>query len=280
MAKSAHERYAQIMKDVEDLLEDHIAHQRSGHENRSKLKLLVPSIGTFFTPLPLQDAFDWQDKKRFISSRRFVAPSFNDIRLVLNTAQAMSLMRSSKLELVTFDGDVTLYDDGHNLSPDNPVIERILALMRNGTRIGIVTAAGYTEAEKYYQRLFGLLDAVAAQTRDLDLNNRLVVMGGEANFLFRFDANATHKLVPVSDDEWRLPEMRNWTEENIAGLLDVAEAALKDCVQAMHMPVQVLRKERAVGIYPPKVRLAPPLSLPAAWAHMQAIMLPCSFPCH
>ena len=280
MAKSAHERYAQIMKDVEDLLEDHIAHQRSGHENRSKLKLLVPSIGTFFTPLPLQDAFDWQDKKRFISSRRFVAPSFNDIRLVLNTAQAMSLMRSSKLELVTFDGDVTLYDDGHNLSPDNPVIERILALMRNGTRIGIVTAAGYTEAEKYYQRLFGLLDAVAAQARDLDLNNRLVVMGGEANFLFRFDANATHKLVPVSDDEWRLPEMRNWTEENIAGLLDVAEAALKDCVQAMHMPVQVLRKERAVGIYPPKVRLAPPLSLPAAWAYIQAIMLPFSFPCH
>lgn len=243
------------MEDVEHLLQDHIAHQRSGHEHRSKLKLLVPSIGTFFTPLPLQDAFDWQDQKRFISSRRFVAPSFNDIRLVLNTAQAMSLMRSSKLELVTFDGDVTLYDDGHNLSPDNPVIERILALMRNGTRIGIVTAAGYTEAEKYYQRLFGLLDAVAAETQHLDLNNRLVVMGGEANFLFRFDANAPHKLQPVLDDEWRLPEMRNWTENNIADLLDVAEAALKDCVQAMHMPVQVLRKERAVGIYPPKVRL-------------------------
>lgn len=167
----------------------------------------------------------------------------------------MSLMRSGKLELVTFDGDVTLYDDGHNLSPENPVIERILALMRNGTRIGIVTAAGYTEAEKYYQRLFGLLDAVAAESHNLDLNNRLVVMGGEANFLFRFDTSAPHKLQPISYDEWRLPEMKNWTEENIADLLDVAEAALKDCVQAMHMPVQVLRKERAVGIYPPKVTL-------------------------
>ncbi|KAF2208055.1 hypothetical protein CERZMDRAFT_101753 [Cercospora zeae-maydis SCOH1-5] len=256
MAKSAHERYAQIMKDVEDLLEDHIAHQRHGNENRSKLKLLVPSVGTFFTPLPLRDAFDWQDRKRHISSRRFVAPSFNDIRLVLNTAQAMALTRSGKLELVTFDGDVTLYDDGHNLSPDNPVIDRILALMRNGSRIGIVTAAGYTEAEKYYQRLFGLLDAVAAEAGNLQLNNRLVVMGGEANFLFRFDADAPHRLEPVADAEWRLPEMHTWTEENIADLLDVAEAALKDCVEAMNMPVQVLRKERAVGIYPPKGKLS------------------------
>jgi IMP and pyridine-specific 5'-nucleotidase len=73
-----------------------------------------------------------------------VAPSFNDVRQVLNTAQAMSLVRSSKLELVTFDGDVTLYDDGESLVPENPVIPRILDLMRRGARIGIVTAAGYT----------------------------------------------------------------------------------------------------------------------------------------
>jgi IMP and pyridine-specific 5'-nucleotidase len=142
MAKSAHARYAQIMRDVEELVVDHILHHQSG--SISKLKLLVPSVGTFFTPLPLQDAFAWQDQKRRISSRRFVAPSFNDVRQVLNTAQAMSLVRSSKLELVTFDGDVTLYDDGESLVPENPVIPRILDLMRRGARIGIVTAAGYT----------------------------------------------------------------------------------------------------------------------------------------
>jgi IMP and pyridine-specific 5'-nucleotidase len=251
MAQSAHDRYSEIMKDVEGLIVDHIAHQRSGSEARSKLKLLVPSVGTFFTALPLQEAFQWQDKRRFISSRRFVAPSFNDIRLILNTAQVMSIVKSGELDLVTFDGDVTLYDDGESLVPENPVIQRILALMKRGSRIGIVTAAGYTEAEKYYERLFGLLDAVANESAH-DFTDRLVVMGGEANFLFKYTPSAPHKLESVPSAEWHLPEMRTWTEDNVAALLDVGEAALKDCVQAMNLPVSVLRKKRAVGIFPPQ----------------------------
>ena len=35
-----------------------------------------------------------------------------------------------------------------------------LDLMSQNTKIGIVTAAGYDEAEKYYGRLHGLLDAI------------------------------------------------------------------------------------------------------------------------
>ncbi|SMR49424.1 unnamed protein product [Zymoseptoria tritici ST99CH_3D1] len=252
MARSAHARYAQIMRDVEELIVDHIARHQSG--SISKLKLLVPSVGTFFTPLPLQAAFAWQDQKRRISSRRFVAPSFNDIRQVLNTAQAMSLVKSSKLELVTFDGDVTLYDDGESLVSENPVIPRILDLMRRGARIGIVTAAGYTEAEKYHGRLHGLLEAVACLPPSAQ---KLVVMGGEANFLFTYSADAPFRLVRVPDKSWHLPEMSTWTEENITALLDVAEAALNNCIKSMDLPVSVLRKERAVGIYPPAgVRLA------------------------
>jgi len=42
MATNAHARYAQIMKDVEELIDEHIAHQRSGAAAASKLKLLVP----------------------------------------------------------------------------------------------------------------------------------------------------------------------------------------------------------------------------------------------
>jgi IMP and pyridine-specific 5'-nucleotidase len=79
-----------------------------GTDGQSKLKLLVPSIGTFFTRLPLAEAFKYQDRKRFISSRRFVPPSFNDIRLILNTAQLMGVMAAGTLDLATFDGDVTL----------------------------------------------------------------------------------------------------------------------------------------------------------------------------
>ncbi|KAM0689090.1 hypothetical protein Q7P36_011167 [Cladosporium allicinum] len=258
MAINAHGRYSQIMKDVERLILDHIAHQKSGTAHASKLKLLVPSVGTFFTALPLQDAFNYQDAKRCISSRRFVPPSFNDIRLVLNTAQAMSIVRKSKLELVTFDGDVTLYDDGESLTPDNPVIPRILDLLRNGARIGIVTAAGYLEAHKYYERLYGLLDAVASSD-DLreQARSRLVVMGGEANFLFTYTPDVDCKLQSVPKADWQLPEMQSWTEENVTDLLDVAERALKDCVRTMKLPVSVLRKERAVGIYPSKgIKLA------------------------
>lgn len=94
---------------MEDLINDHIAHQRDGTHTRSKLKLLIPSVGVFFTPLLLEEAFEYQDQQRRISSRRFVPPSFNDIRLILNSAQILSLVRGGPLQLVTFDGDVTLY---------------------------------------------------------------------------------------------------------------------------------------------------------------------------
>lgn len=251
MARAAHERYAQIMEDVEDLIREHQRHGLSHSQTSSKLKLLVPSVGQFFTDLPLRAAFDWQDARRYISSRRFVAPSFNDIRLILNTAQAMSLVQHSNLDLVTFDGDVTLYDDGDVLTPENPCIPRILDLMRRGTRIGIVTAAGYTQAEKYYERLHGLLDAVAAcDSMKHKLDRHLVVMGGESNFLFAYSPDSPSKLSPVPQTDWQLPEMSSWTEENVKALLDLAETALKNCVECMSLPVQVLRKERAVGIFP------------------------------
>jgi IMP and pyridine-specific 5'-nucleotidase len=103
-----------------------VEHQKVGLHNQSKLKLLVPSIGTFFTRLPLAEAFRYQDRQRFISSRRFVPPSFNDIRLILNTAQIMGLALAGPLDLATFDGDVTLYDDGKSLEPENEVISKII----------------------------------------------------------------------------------------------------------------------------------------------------------
>ncbi|CZT16053.1 probable IMP-specific 5'-nucleotidase 1 [Ramularia collo-cygni] len=250
MASTAASRYAQIMADVEALIADHIAHQNIPG-SISKLKLLVPSVGTFFTPLPLQAAFSHQDNLRRISSRRFVAPSFNDIRIILNTAQCLSLTsistpQSPSPALITFDGDVTLYEDGQNLSPSNPVIPRILDLMSRGVKIGIVTAAGYTSASAYHARLHGLLDAIPQDTP-----SQLVVMGGEANFLFQFNHSAEHKLDFVPESQWHLPEMSAWTEPLITSLLDTAEAALNNCILSMSLPVSVLRKSRAVGIYPP-----------------------------
>lgn len=215
------------------------------------MKLLIPSVGTFFTSLLLEDAFVYQDKRRRISSRRFVPPSFNDIRLTLNTAQILSLVRDGPLELVTFDGDVTLYDDGLSLLPDNPVIPRVLRLLSKGSKVGIVTAAGYTEASRYYERLCGLLEAMKAAVDSHQLTDpKLVVLGGESNYLFTFDATEEHLLKYIPRDQWMLDDMLRWTDKDIAALLDVAEGALRECIRYMDLSAEILRKERAVGIIP------------------------------
>ncbi|KAH0602260.1 uncharacterized protein H6S33_000627 [Morchella sextelata] len=231
MAIEARRRYREIMKDVEELINDHINNERAGTPERSKLRFLVPSVGTFFTPLFLEAAFVAQDSRRAISCRRFVAPSFNDIRLILNTAQIMSLTtQNGPLRLVTFDGDVTLYDDGHCLSPQNPVIPRIIHLMSKGLCIGIVTAAGYTDSARYKERLYGLLEAI--NTSPLLTDEQHTLLSG------------------VSRDVWALDEMRLWTEEDIQKLLDIAETALLESVSTMSLKATVLRKARAVGIVP------------------------------
>lgn len=224
----------------------------------SKLGMLVPTAGPFFTRLPLEAAFKYQDRKRYISSRRYVAPSFNDIRLVLNSAQIMAI-NNGRLQLATFDGDVTLYEDGQNLEPDSPIIPRMLAMLKDNVRIGIVTAAGYTTADGYYARLHGLLEAVAKSTELTPLQKQnIAIMGGEANYLFEFSPSSPHRLAPVPRNDWLTPEMASWSEADIKALLDVAESALRDCIRSMNLPAKLIRKDRAVGIIPdpPEMRIA------------------------
>lgn len=261
MATSAHQRYADIFRDIEALVLDHIKHQDSANP-RSKLIMLVPTVSKFFTPLNLVEAFEVQDSIRAISSRRFVPPSFNDIRLILNTSQIIHLIRAPSgpgLQLLTFDGDVTLYEDGGSLLADEkngtlpPIVHHLLYFLSRSVKIGIVTAAGHTEKEvnKYYKRLSGLLDAVASsQTLTIEQKSGLIIMGGESNFLFVFDQSSDNKLRYIHRRNWIVPEMRHWAEPAIQSLLDAAEVAFKDCVKTLHLTgAIVLRKERAVGIY-------------------------------
>ncbi|RSL46932.1 IMP-specific 5'-nucleotidase 1 [Fusarium sp. AF-6] len=258
MADESHRRYAEIMRDVELMIDDHIARQQDNNLLPSKLRMLVPTAGPFFTRLPLEAAFKYQDRKRYISSRRFVAPSFNDVRQILNSAQVMAVTNGA-LQLATFDGDVTLYDDGCSLEPSSPVIPRLLDLLRKNIKIGIVTAAGYTSADRYYERLHGLLDAIA-ESADLDpiQKQNIIIMGGEANYLFEFSPSSPYRLAPVPREEWLTPEMASWSDADITALLDVAESALRDCVKTMNLPAIIMRKDRAVGIIPktPETRIA------------------------
>jgi IMP and pyridine-specific 5'-nucleotidase len=77
-----------------------------------------------------------------------------------------------------------------------------------------------------------------------------IVLGGEANYLFKFSEGDPDRLKPVSRNDWLLDEMRLWQEDDITQLLDLAELALKGCVKNFRMDAQVLRKDRAVGIIP------------------------------
>jgi len=243
-----------------------VACDAAGTPERSKLRFLVPSVGRFFTPLLLENAFVEQDQRRAISSRRFVAPSFNDIRvstssslsltsltsfqLILNTAQIMSLAAlDGPIKLITFDGDVTLYDDGQCLVPTNPVIARIIWLLERDLRIGIVTAAGYTDGARYKERLCGLLEMIRDDPRLTDAQKKnLIVLGGESSYMFMSSPTHPNLLEGVPRAEWELDEMRTWADEDVQSLLDIAQNSLEDSVAAMRLDALTIRKQRAVGI--------------------------------
>ena len=169
----------------------------------------------------------------------------------LNTSQLLGLVRTGPLKLITFDGDVTLYDDGTNLDHSNPVIPRVMRLLQNGVHVGIVTAAGYTDAANYHARLYGLLEAVKSAVQNDELTDpRLVVLGGESQYLFDFAPESPHCLQRVPSETWMLDSMLAWTDESVQTLLDVAEEALRECITTLNLAAMILRKERAVGIIP------------------------------
>ncbi len=162
---------------------------------RSRLKRLIPSIGSIFLPLRLVEAFREYDSFFSLSRRKYVPPNFAEIRHVVNIAQVHA--SAEHIRLVTFDadgerrgggggGDVgacapppplvapgrasrpgcwplpagTLYADGHHIEQDSQMIGHMINLMRSNVHVGIVTAAGYPgDAAKFEQRIAGLLQA-------------------------------------------------------------------------------------------------------------------------
>mmetsp|Transcript_1259 Transcript_1259/g.2734 ORF Transcript_1259/g.2734 Transcript_1259/m.2734 type:complete len:606 (-) Transcript_1259:102-1919(-) len=58
----------------------------------SRLKRLVPEVGTFYTRLPLKKAFEAYNAKYGITKRRYICISFNEIRHILNLAQIIAMI--------------------------------------------------------------------------------------------------------------------------------------------------------------------------------------------
>ncbi|KAJ3298727.1 IMP 5'-nucleotidase [Borealophlyctis nickersoniae] len=254
------QRYCEILMCVEDLIVDAILHQQKDLPELSRLSTLVPTIGRFFTPLPLKDAFLIQNAKRSIAARRFVPPSFNDIRHILNAAQVMAI--APTLKLITLyayifalhnDGDCTLYADGADFAQDSQLVTLLVRLLRHNLTVAIVTAAGYPgDASRYEQRLSGLLDGFRASQLSKEQLERFFVLGGECNYLFRYDFSTQH-LVYIKPDEYKSFAANGTTyADRIADLLDVAQETLEECADVMGLKenVQIIRKDRGLGVVP------------------------------
>ncbi|KAH8047888.1 hypothetical protein JL720_15997 [Aureococcus anophagefferens] len=219
LAESASNSWAH----VEELVEEY-RHETPGEPSR--LRTAVPSLGIFHTALPLEAAWRSFDARFKVSARRFVAPSFNEIREILNLAQVMAFERSP-LKFVSFDGDCTLYSDGKNFD-DAALAGQIERLLAAGVTVALVTAAGYGyEADKYEKRLEGLLRVFDDLALDRDAGGAATLRSREATWDVTFEEAAA------------------------ATLLDAAEASLRGSADDMGLAgARVIRKTRAVGLIP------------------------------
>ena len=246
--QSSQSSLSDIFFNIELLVNDHIQHCLQGTAALSRLHQLVPSIGLFFTSLPLRDAFIHVDLTRSISSRTVVPPSFNDIRHILNYAQILAIR--STLKLITFDGDQTLYSDGADFSHDSELVDLIISLLSHNVYVAVVTAAGYGhDNTRYEQRLRGLLDGIKSSSLSSSQKQNFYVMGGECNFLFKYNND---RLEYISQETYQTPDVQQWSQDQqgITKLLDVAQECINDGIKRMGLDnrITVIRKEKAVGL--------------------------------
>jgi hypothetical protein len=89
-------------------------------------------------------------------------------------------------QLITFDGDQTLYSDGANFESNPKLANYLYLLLKHGVTIAVVTAAGYEyQTKKYELRLSGLLDYFQSKGLSEQDCDRFYLFGGECNYLLR-----------------------------------------------------------------------------------------------
>jgi hypothetical protein len=64
----------------ETLIEEHRTLEMEGSSRASRLKQLVPTVGTFHTRLPLRQAFELYNQKHHLTKRKHIQISFNEVR--------------------------------------------------------------------------------------------------------------------------------------------------------------------------------------------------------
>lgn len=182
---------ADTFSHFEMLIDEHRHFEFEGGDQPSRLKQLVPTVGTFHTRLPLRKAFAAYNAKHRITQRRHICISFNEIRHIMNLAQIMAMRPGvdtdaaedikdwphdgisreafsdapnspevsgvfpqegfSGPKMITFDGDQTLYSDGKNFEDNLRLANYLYLLLHYGVTVAVVTAAGYEYHAEKYE---------------------------------------------------------------------------------------------------------------------------------
>lgn len=235
--------------EVFQLVQEMIAEHVVDPEN-SRLKKMLPTVKKIFLPLDLVRALTEYDAHKHLLARKRVPPTFKEVRHILNLSTVNAI--ASKLKLVTFDADDTIYEDGGIISANSGMVTMIVELLRRGVVVSLVTAAGYPgHPERYEQRLRGVLERLETCTKEE--RARFLVMGGECNYLLETytkpdKADGKIYLREIDGKLWKDGRGVRWREEDITELLDLAEKTLKETTELLHMETMVLRKQRALGI--------------------------------
>lgn len=153
----------------EMLIEEHRRLESEGSGRPSRLKQLVPTVGTFHTRLPLRQAFEVYNEKHKLTKRKHIQISFNEIRHIMNLAQVMAMRKVCESKespmkqigsaseddnlgseaadntdvigefngpkMITFDGDQTLYSDGSNFDSNPRLANYLYELLHYGVSV-------------------------------------------------------------------------------------------------------------------------------------------------
>lgn len=157
-----------------------------------------------------------------------------------------------------------LYSDGGNFEENELLARSIQELLKHHVKVVLITAAGYgLDGKKYAVRLKGLFSSFIAAKLTAEEIGRFYVFGGECNYLMRCEVEDRDDtevasgviLVPVPIEEWQGdhlhgPKPSKWNQEEITNILDTAESVMNQTVEDLKLRAKILRKERAVGLFP------------------------------
>ncbi len=127
-----------------------------------------------------------------------------------------------------------------------------MSLLLKNVKVAIVTAAGYQNDNLAYEkRIKGLIDEF--KEKNLKIYENFYVLGGECNYLFRYDPLIQH-LIYINQDDY-IPDFVQAWSLNTAELhefLDITQKHLETqiCEMGLSQRVKLLRKSRAIGVLP------------------------------